>query len=311
MLDKIRNYKLILINKKDSSVKEFNPNRIIFIAIPFLMVFILSAIVFVSSNDINEFISLKSIQKHKKDNSKLQLVIKNQENKINDLIIEIDDLNKRDDNMRNLLKLPLIDKDIRKLGVGGSNSKNDKLNDLEYLLPEGFNLNDLKNDIEFLLRTVNLEKYSYSEIENKAMLDKNKILHYPAIHPTSREKSKFSSGFGYRYDPFTKKRKLHEGHDFSAEIGTEVYATANGIVKSSRYFGSFGNYIEIDHGNGFITCYGHLSARHVKKGQSIERGKLIGKIGNTGRSTAPHLHYEIRYNNKNLDPSNFYFDISL
>ena len=120
----------------------------------------------------------------------------------------------------------------------------------------------------------------------------------------------FISGSGNK-KTFTKKRKLHEGHDFSADIGTPIVATADGIVKSSRYFGSFGNYVEIDHGNGFVTCYGHLSKRAVKKGESIERGQYIGKVGNTGRSTAPHLHYEIRYNNKNLDPTNFYFDLSL
>jgi murein DD-endopeptidase MepM/ murein hydrolase activator NlpD len=136
-------------------------------------------------------------------------------------------------------------------------------------------------------------------------------MHYPSIHPTSLDNSKFSSGFGYRYDPFTKNRKIHEGHDFSAKVGTEVCATANGVVKSSRFFGSFGNYIEIDHGNGYTTTYGHLSKRLVRKGQSIQRGDIIGKVGNTGRSTAPHLHYEIKYNNKKIDPSSFYFDLSL
>jgi len=213
--------------------------------------------------------------------------------------------------MRSLLKLPIIDKDIRKLGVGGSENKEENLNNLEYLLPTNMNLNNIKEDIDFLLRTINLEKFSYNQIEEKIINDKEKILHYPAIHPISKIDSKFSSGFGYRYDPFTKKRKLHEGHDFSADVGTSIVATANGVVKSSRYFGSFGNYIEIDHGNGFITCYGHLSKRAVKKGEYIERGQYLGTVGNTGRSTAPHLHYEIRYNNKNLDPTNFYFDLSL
>ena len=123
--------------------------------------------------------------------------------------------------------------------------------------------------------------------------------------------SKFTSGYGYRYDPFTNKKKLHEGDDFSAKRGTEVMSTADGIVKTSRYYGSFGNYIEIDHGNGYVTCYGHLHKRNVKKGQKVERGQLIGQVGNTGRSTASHLHYEIRYKNKTLDPSDFYFDLSL
>ena len=311
MFDKIKNYKIILINKKDASAQELNFKRFfIYSSISVVMLFFLG-IIFISSNNINDFISLKSIQKHRKDNADLTKVIIDQQDKINSLMVEIDEINKRDDNMRGLLKLPIIDKDIRKLGVGGSDSNKEDLNNLEYLLPSNMNLNNIKNDIEFLLRTINLENFSYNQIEEKVFKDREKILHYPAIHPISRIHSKFSSGFGYRYDPFTKKRKLHEGHDFSADVGTPIVATADGIVKSSRYFGSFGNYIEIDHGNGFVTCYGHLSKRVVKKGESIERGQYIGTVGNTGRSTAPHLHYEIRYNNKNLDPTNFYFDLSL
>ena len=85
----------------------------------------------------------------------------------------------------------------------------------------------------------------------------------------------------------------------------------DGIVKTSKFYGSFGNYIEIDHGNGYVTVYGHLHKRNVKKGQKVERGQLIGQVGNTGRSTAPHLHYEVKYKNKTLNPSDFYFDISL
>ena len=311
MFDRIKNYKLILINKKDASAKELNSNFFIIISFFSFIILFLIGILIISSKDINEFISLKSIQKHKHDNKKLEFVINQQESKINDLMVEINKLNKKDDNMRSLLKLPIIDKDIRKLGVGGSSSKNQDLNNLDYLLPENIDLNGIDENLNFLLRSINLEKFSYTEIEEKISIDKDKILHYPAIYPISKNDSRFSSGFGYRYDPFTKKRKLHEGHDFSAEVGTDVIATADGIVSSSRYYGSFGNYIEIDHGNGFATYYGHLSKRAVKKGDYIERGQYIGKVGNTGRSTAPHLHYEIRYNNKKLDPTNFYFDLSL
>ena len=310
MFSKIKNYKLILINKYDASASEYNPRSVI-LTFSFLIVLFVSFFILVLfSNDINHFISFKAINTHKKNNFELHSVIENQQNKIDELMIQIDNLNKRDDNMRSLLKLPIIDDDVRKLGVGGS-SDNEKFNHIEYLLPENIDLDEINNEIDYLRRTINLEKLSYVEIEAKALTDKNKILHYPAIHPTSLDGSKFTSGFGYRYDPFTKNKKIHEGHDFSAKVGTEVFVTANGIVKSSRYFGSFGNYIEVDHGNGYTTTYGHLSKRMVKKGQSIKRGDIIGKVGNTGRSTAPHLHYEIKYNNKKIDPSGFYFDLSL
>ena len=228
------------------------------------------------------------------------------------LLEEIKLLNVRDNNIRKLLKLPEINDDVRKLGVGGSPSnKDDKFNDLEYLLPKSIDLNELNNNISFLQRSINLGKLSYSEIEDKANSEFNYFTHYPAIKPVSKDESKMTSGYGYRYDPFTNKKKLHEGDDFSAKRGTAVIATADGIVKTSRYFGSFGNYIEIDHGNGYVTCYGHLHSRNINKGEKIERGQFIGTVGNTGRSTASHLHYEIKYKNKRLDPSEFYFDLSL
>lgn len=312
MLNIFNKYKLILIDKDKTSVKEVNSRNIsiFFISISLLVVVFFSIMLF--SNDFNDFITMKSIQNHKNDNAELQNVIDNQTTEISLLLEEINNLNIRDNNIRKLLKLPEINNDIRKLGVGGSsNNKNDKFNELEYLLPKNTDLTQLNDNIYFLQRSINLGKLSYSEIENKATLEKKYFTHYPAIKPVSMKNSKFTSGYGYRYDPFTNKKKLHEGDDFSAKRGTEVISTADGIVKTSRYYGSFGNYIEIDHGNGYVTCYGHLHKRNVKKGQKVERGQLIGQVGNTGRSTASHLHYEIRYKNKTLDPSDFYFDLSL
>ena len=149
------------------------------------------------------------------------------------------------------------------------------------------------------------------ELTEKAKADKEKILAHPAIYPMDIGAKRLSSQFGYRRDPFSQKYKFHDGHDYSAQIGTPVYSTANGRVKKSKYWGSFGNYIEVDHGNGYITAYGHLSTRNVKAGDKVYRGQKIGEVGNTGRSTAPHLHYEIQYQNKAIDPTPFYFDISI
>ena len=200
-----------------------------------------------------------------------------------------------------------IDKDIRKLGVGGNESK-DKYNEVNYLIPGNFNLDAINNDIEYLMRSINLEKLSFSTIKKNIISNKDKILKYPAIYPVEVSDRKFSSRYGYRIDPFSKKKKFHDGDDFSTKIGVDVFATADGIVQTSRYNGSFGNYIEIDHGNGYITAYGHLSKRAVKKGQKIDRGDFIGKVGNTGKSTAPHLHYEIRLNDKHVNPNKYYFN---
>ena len=121
--------------------------------------------------------------------------------------------------------------------------------------------------------------------------------------------SNLSSKYGYRNDPFSKRKKFHQGDDFSADIGTDVVATANGTVITSRKYGSFGNYIEIDHENGYTTVYGHLNKRLVKAGDRVERGQIIGEVGNTGRSTAAHLHYEVQINDKHINPRNNYFEL--
>ena len=119
---------------------------------------------------------------------------------------------------------------------------------------------------------------SYSEILKQTQKNLKKINRYPAIHPVDLEECRRSSGFGFRRDPFTLKQKMHEGVDYSGKIGTPIYATADGGVSRSWYNGSFGNYIEIDHGYGYKTCYGHLSKRVVRKGDRVERGQKIGEI---------------------------------
>ena len=140
--------------------------------------------------------------------------------------------------------------------------------------------------------------------------DVNKYKSIPAILPIDKKTCNFTSGYGMRRDPITGRRQFHEGHDFSAHRGTPVYATGDGIIKISSYFGSYGNYIEIDHGYGLISAYGHLNKRNVKKGRRIIRGTKIGTVGNTGKSTAPHLHYEIKEKGRNKNPADYYFSQS-
>ena len=309
MLKKIKKYKLILINEDGLDAKEINSTS--FFLISFLSMCIILTFILVSffSTDISNLISFKSISTHKANNEKLHLLISNQQKEIDVLKEDLRTISGRDENLRKLVKLPPIDSDVRKLGVGGSPNE-DQFNDIEYLLPNDIDLNIIKNSLDFLKRGMNLENLSYSEIEVEAKNKIDEILHYPAIYPVLLENCKLSSRFGYRIDPFTKKRKLHEGHDFSAKVGEKVICTANGTVKSSKRYGSFGNFIEIDHGNGYTTVYGHLSKRLVNRGEKVERGQIIATIGNTGKSTAPHLHYEIKHNKKRLDPSDFYYDLT-
>ena len=131
----------------------------------------------------------------------------------------------------------------------------------------------------------------------------------PSIQPVkNQDLTRIASGYGYRIDPFTKKRRFHYGMDFSARKGTPIYATGNGTVRRADNRSSgFGKHIRIDHGFGYVSLYAHLSKYNVRRGQKVKRGDIIGFVGNTGRSRGPHLHYEILKDNKKINPLNFYY----
>tara|TARA_Y100001970_G_scaffold134911_2_gene166054 strand:+ start:52350 stop:53285 length:936 start_codon:yes stop_codon:yes gene_type:complete len=309
MFKKIRDYKIIILKDNDFNIRELNIYKIFGLFV-FLLVFFFSFIIIsIYSTDIKKIISFSEIRRHQQNNSILEQKIIQQNNQIDILLNAVNSIKNRDENLRELLRLPSIDDDIRELGVGGGIDSIKDLNDLNYLLPNQFDLDILLKNIDFIERSINLENLSYEEIENKINENLDYFLHYPAIYPVSVGKKSLTSRYGYRSDPFTKKRRFHEGDDFSCKIGVPVIATANGVVKISKRYGSFGNYIEIDHGNGYVTAYGHLSKRIVKKGDKVVRGQEIGAVGNTGRSTAPHLHYEVQYNKKHVNPNKFYFEI--
>lgn len=149
---------------------------------------------------------------------------------------------------------------------------------------------------------------SFDFLYNQAHLQRDRIEHVPAIQPVSESKLRqMASGYGYRRDPIYGTSRFHEGMDFSAPVGTPVYATGKGTVVFAGWKSGYGNLIEVDHGYNYVTRYAHLSKIGVKEGQPVERGELIGEIGNTGKSTGPHLHYEVRLRNEPQNPVNYYF----
>lgn len=151
---------------------------------------------------------------------------------------------------------------------------------------------------------------SFDQLLAMAQNKKEYLARIPAIQPVANKQlERIGSGFGYRTDPFYQTQKFHSGIDFTAPRGVEVYATANGVVElvKSEIWG-YGQHIVINHGNGFSTLYGHLSKFLVKRGQKIIRGQLIGLIGSTGKSTGPHLHYEVHKNGEKLNPAYFFYN---
>lgn len=197
-----------------------------------------------------------------------------------------------------------IPEEQRKAGFGGVN---------RYEALEGFDNSamviEATKNVDILSKQLYVQSKSLDEIV-KLATDKEKLLQsIPAIQPVKKQDlQRLASGFGWRIDPFTKSSKQHKGMDFSAHVGTPIYATGNGIVVSAdRSKPGYGNHIEINHGFGYVTLYAHLGSFKVRPGQHVKRGDLIGFVGMTGRTSGPHLHYEVHKNGVAIDPINFYY----
>ena len=209
---------------------------------------------------------------------------------------------------RLMASLDPLSEDIWQVGVGGPEPQ---------LLERELNASDhvfagLENNLDMLVRQTELQKQSYEEIIGILVEEASRRDCTPTIRPL---KGGFlSSRFGRRMDPFTGRITRHRGVDYFARTGTPVISSADGVITMAKKNGSMGLTIEVNHGNGFKTRYAHLSKMHVRRGQRIKRGETLGAVGNTGRSTGPHLHYEVIFRKQHRDPLNYiipegvYFD---
>lgn len=197
-----------------------------------------------------------------------------------------------------------ISEEERKAGFGGVN---------RYKELQGFNNSELIENttrrVDVLTKELVIQSKSLDEIVALAKQKEKLLAAIPAIQPVKNEDLKqMASGYGYRSDPFTKIRKFHYGMDFTARTGTPIYATGDGVVyKADASLSGYGNHIEINHGYGYKTLYAHLSKYNCRPGQRVKRGDIIGYVGSTGRSQAPHLHYEVFKNGERVNPLNFYY----
>lgn len=175
-------------------------------------------------------------------------------------------------------------------------------------MPESELIAAVSTNIQLLERMLYTQSKSFDYIRQQAPTIYERLDYIPAIQPISEyDMEHLSSGFGYRTDPIYEVTKKHEGMDFAAAEGTAVYATGKGKILFAGWKNGYGNCIDVDHGYNYTTRYGHLSEIMVQEGQEVQRGEQIGKVGNTGKSTGPHLHYEVRYKGEAIDPVNFYF----
>lgn len=167
---------------------------------------------------------------------------------------------------------------------------------------------DLTVKVDLLAKETYIQAKSYDELLELAKTQEVRMENLPAIQPVlNKDLKRTASGYGMRIDPVYHVRRFHAGMDFSAPIGTDVFATGNAKVVFTGWKQGYGNTVELDHGFGYTTVYAHLYKIIVRKGQNVKRGDVIALVGNTGKSTGPHLHYEVRYQDKPVDPRNFYF----
>ncbi|ELR70893.1 Peptidase, family M23 [Fulvivirga imtechensis AK7] len=226
-------------------------------------------------------------------------------NKLNKILAALE---KRDDDIyRVVLGAEPIDPSIRDAGIGGvdryAEIRNKNIDHKELIL-------SLSETVDKLKRKMYIQSKSYDDIVQLADNKAKMFAAIPAIQPISnKELIRLASGFGNRIHPVYKVKKMHTGIDFSAPIGTPIYATADGTVTKVKVrFSGYGKLVEIDHGFGFKTRYAHMHEFEVEEGQKVKRGQIIGYVGNTGLSTAPHLHYEVIKNNKRINPVHYFFN---
>ncbi len=216
----------------------------------------------------------------------------------------LDDLQQRDDKLyRAIFHADPIPSSIRKPGYGGTN-RYEKLMDMSN--PDLVISTTRKMDV--MTKQLYVQSLSYDEIGNLIKTQEDRLKCIPAIQPVAnKDLTQIASGYGMRTDPVYGYLKFHTGMDFNAKVGTDIYATGNGTVEMAEWYSGYGNCVVINHGYGYKTLYGHCSQILVRQGQHVVRGEVIAKVGNTGKSTGPHLHYEVIVRGEYDNPSKYYY----
>ncbi len=223
--------------------------------------------------------------------------------RLDGLTAVLEDIQERDDNIyRVIFEAEPIPSSVREAAFGGAD---------RYAHLSGYRNSELISEtmqrIDQLASRLYVQSKSYDEVFDMALNKADMLASIPAIVPVEKGTERLISGFGMRMHPIYKTTRMHEGVDFTADIGTPIYATGDGVVtRAENNRQGYGIMVEIDHGYGYTTRYAHMHELKVRRGQEVSRGEVIGLVGNTGTSTAPHLHYEVHYNDRPVNPV-YYF----
>lgn len=264
------------------------------------------AIAFIYYVIASSFVDMPKEKKLKRENEQLQMQYSLLNQRLDNVSAVLEDLRQRDENIyRTIFEAAPIPKSIREAGFGGAN---------RYAKLEGYQFSNLvietSEKLDKITKQAYIQSKSYDEVIKLAKKKGELLAAVPAIQPISnKDLTRTASGFGMRIHPIYKVLMFHEGFDFTAPTGTDIYATGDGVVEDVEYnMNGYGKEVVIDHGFGYKTRYAHMSGFNVHVGQKVKRGDVIGYVGDTGRSTAPHLHYEVIYNDKKVNPANYFFN---
>ena len=254
-----------------------------------------------------QFLPSPAERKRDREIEALRLQYELLDKKMNQAEKVLTDLEDRDDNIyRTIFESEPLPKSVRYGGSGGGE---------KYNIFDSYDNGDLlkasTERMDRISKQIYIQSKSFDEVVKLARSKEKLMASIPAIMPLNKKDMSHAvtSGFGWRTHPIYKTMEFHPGMDFSAEQGTPIYATGDGVVdRADNLVQGYGNHVVLNHGFGYQTLYGHMSRIAVTVGQKITRGQLIGYVGSTGLSTAPHVHYEVMKNGERVNPINYYYN---
>ncbi len=295
----------LFINPKTTTVKQihFSLTKLLISFVFFLLIVAIALKITVNLG--SKFNHDSRITQLQAENAILQVQIKEMTEKVSYLRNQVDLIEQIDDKIRSRLDVPLIEEDVRKVGIGGSNLEHTSVLELDNIKLKSA-IFENQNALARLEREIKLENESYKKLLYTMERKEDSLRFLPAIKPVLN--GRITDGFGRRRHPIYKRIMVHHGIDIASARGTPILAPGDGYVTYTGRNGGYGLFVSINHKYGYDTKYGHLQKIYVRRGQFVKRGDKIGEVGNSGISTAPHLHYEVHCKNKPVDPTDYYFD---
>lgn len=299
--NKYHNY--IIVSEKDTGVRNYHFSRkFAFIAIG-ISVLSISTVLFFTANALTGVMYKTKMNNLRSSYEHLSETLTSLQNQLDNVSGEVGVIEEKDQAIRTYAGLPQIDQDVRKLGVGGTDFKVNAIDDIPNDITN--RITEIEMNVNALSRKVKLELNSYNNLYDVVRNHSDNLKFVPSIRPV--QSGYINSEYGYRKDPFNGNTRFHYGLDIAVNVGTKVYAPADGKIKFAGNQGGFGRVVKIDHSNGYRTIFAHLSKINVKPGAKVKRGDFIALTGKSGRTVGPHLHYEVHQYGAPQNPLDYFF----